>query len=109
MPDPANAIPRTRELIERQMSEGLHVGAQLYASRHAQPVANLALGLARPGVPMRPFTLMLWLSSTKPFAAVAICQLWEKGKLSLDDKVSQHIPEFAQNGKEPITIRQILT
>ncbi len=109
MPDPANAIPRTRELIERQMSEGLHVGAQLYASRHGQPVANLAVGLARPGVPMRPFTLMLWLSSTKPFAAVAVCQLWEKGKLSLDDKVSQHIPEFAQNGKEPITIRQILT
>ena len=110
MPDPAaDAIPRTRELIERQMSEGLHVGAQLYASRHGRPVANLALGVARAGVPMRPFTLMLWLSATKPFAAVAACQLWERGKLGLDDRVATHLPEFAQNGKDAITVRHILT
>jgi CubicO group peptidase (beta-lactamase class C family) len=109
MPDTADAISRTADLINRQMSEGLHVGAQLYVSRHGKMIAHLAAGLARPGVPMRPFTLMLWLSATKPFAAVAVCQLWEKGKIGLDDRVAQHIPEFAQNGKDPITVRQILT
>jgi CubicO group peptidase (beta-lactamase class C family) len=109
MPDTTDAIPRTTELIQQQMSEGLHVGAQLYVSLEGKPVANLALGLARPGVPMRPFTLMLWLSSTKPIAAVAIGQLWEKGKLGLDDLVAKHIPEFAQNGKGQISIRHVLT
>ena len=53
-------------------------------------------------------TIMLWLSSTKPIAAIAIAQLWEQEKLN-DDPVAKFIPEFGVNGKEPITIRQILT
>ena len=58
---------------------------------------------------MRPDTINLWLSATKPVAAVAIAQLWEKDLLNLDDPVAQHIPEFAQNGKERITLRHLLT
>jgi len=52
---------------------------------------------------------MLWMSSTKPVAAVAICQLWERGRLELDDPVARHIPEFAQGGKERVTVRHLLT
>jgi CubicO group peptidase (beta-lactamase class C family) len=39
----------------------------------------------------------------------AIGQLWERGLLELDDLVSRHIPEFAQNDKDAITIRHLLT
>ncbi|MFC5449952.1 serine hydrolase domain-containing protein [Paenibacillus aestuarii] len=46
-------------------------------------------------------------SITKQMTAVAIMQLAEKGKLSLDDKVSKFIPEFKEGGK--ITIRQLLS
>src|SRR5207248_3099545 len=63
----------------------------------------------RRGVAMQPDTLMLWLSAAKPITAVAIAQLWERGKLELDDPVARHIPEFAANGKDAITIRHILT
>jgi CubicO group peptidase (beta-lactamase class C family) len=52
---------------------------------------------------------MLWLSSTKPVAAVAIAQLWERGLLELDDPVARHLPEFAARGKERITLRHLLT
>jgi CubicO group peptidase (beta-lactamase class C family) len=52
---------------------------------------------------------MLWLSSTKPVTAVAVAQLWERGRLELDDPVARHVPEFAANGKERITLRHLLT
>jgi CubicO group peptidase (beta-lactamase class C family) len=102
-------IPATRVLIEQGIAAGLHIGAQVYVSINGAPVADLAFGQSRPGVPMTPDTLMLWLSGGKPIGAVAIAQLWERGKLGLDDPVARHIPEFGQNGKEPITIRHILT
>lgn len=38
----------------------------------------------------------------------AIMQLWEKGRFRLADPVAKYLPEFAHNGKEDITIRQLL-
>jgi CubicO group peptidase (beta-lactamase class C family) len=105
----ADSIPRAAAVIEEGLSQGLHIGAQIYASIHGKPVVDAAFGLSRPGVDMSPDTLMLWFSSTKPISAVAIGQLWERGLLDLDDRVARHIPEFGANGKEPITIRHILT
>jgi len=97
--------------LERGRAAGDHVGAQVYASLRGEVLADMALGLARtnPDVPMRPDTLMLWLSATKPVAAVAVAQLWERGLLDLDDPVARHIETFAARGKEAITIRHLLT
>src|SRR6185437_16047162 len=48
-------------------------------------------------------------SLTKPLAtATSIMILIEQGKLSLTDRVSQHLPEFGQKGKEKITLEQLL-
>jgi CubicO group peptidase (beta-lactamase class C family) len=52
---------------------------------------------------------MLWMSTTKPLAAIAIGQLWERGLLELDDPVARHVPEFAAGGKERVTVRHLLT
>jgi uncharacterized protein YbbC (DUF1343 family)/CubicO group peptidase (beta-lactamase class C family) len=38
----------------------------------------------------------------------AIMQLWEQGKLRMSDPVAEYLPEFGQNGKQDITIRQLL-
>ncbi len=89
--------------------DGLHIGAQAYASVSNKVIVDIALGESTPGVEMTPDTLMLWLSATKPITAVCIAQLWERGKLNLDDQVAKHIPEFAANGKDIITIRHLLT
>jgi CubicO group peptidase (beta-lactamase class C family) len=102
-------LPRTLAAIERGMHEGLHIGAQLYVSLRGQVVADVAVGEARGGVPMRTDTLMLWLSAGKPLTAVAAAQQRERGRLDWDDHVARHIPEFAAGGKEPITIRHLLT
>src|SRR5688500_9244686 len=103
------ALPRTLESLEQGIADGLHVGAQLYVSLRGEVVADTAIGDARRGVPMRPDTLMLWLSATKPIASVAVAQLWERGLLHLDDPVARHLPEFAARGKDRITVRHLLT
>ena len=41
--------------------------------------------------------------------ATAVMQLVEEGRLRLNDPVAQVIPEFAANGKQDITVRQLLT
>ena len=38
----------------------------------------------------------------------AVMQLWEQGKFRTTDTVSKYLPEFAQNGKQDITIRELL-
>jgi uncharacterized protein YbbC (DUF1343 family)/CubicO group peptidase (beta-lactamase class C family) len=38
----------------------------------------------------------------------AIMQLWEQGKFRMADPVAKYLPEFGQNGKQDITIRQLL-
>jgi uncharacterized protein YbbC (DUF1343 family)/CubicO group peptidase (beta-lactamase class C family) len=35
-------------------------------------------------------------------------QLWEQGKFRMNDPVAKYLPEFGQNGKQDITIRQLL-
>ena len=53
--------------------------------------------------------LFLIASLTKPATAVAVMMLVERGLLTLDDFVCEHIPEFSQNGKESVRVRHLLT
>lgn len=46
-------------------------------------------------------------SVTKQFTAMAIMQLYEKGKLSLDDNLSKYIPDFPRG--DEITVHHLLT
>lgn len=41
--------------------------------------------------------------------ATSIMKLIEEGKVRLNDPVKNYLPEFAKNGKEDITVRQLLT
>ncbi len=48
-------------------------------------------------------------SLTKVIATTtAIMQLWEQGKFRMNDPVAKYLLEFGQNGKQDITIRQLL-
>ena len=51
-------------LLEEQRERGFHDGAQLFVARKGQPVLDVAIGEAQPGVPLRTDSVMLWLSST---------------------------------------------
>lgn len=104
-----DVLPRTEAVIADGMVQGLHIGAQVYVSQGGKPVADAGIGDARPGAPMDADSMMIWWSATKPVAAIAIGQLWERGLLDIEDRVLRHIPEFGTKGKEPVTLRHLLT
>jgi CubicO group peptidase (beta-lactamase class C family) len=56
----------------------------------------------------RPDSLFFLFSASKPLVALLVHLLAERGQLALDDRVAAHWPEFAQGGKQDITIRQVL-
>ncbi|VDM26489.1 unnamed protein product [Toxocara canis] len=47
-------------------------------------------------------------SITKSLSSIALAMLIDRGRANYDDLVCQHWPEFAQNGKGDITIKQIV-
>lgn len=47
-------------------------------------------------------------SATKPVVATAMWLLLDEGLFRVEDPVSDHIPEFASNGKRDITIEQVM-
>lgn len=60
--------------------------------------------------PMTVDTVFDLASLTKPLAtASSVMLLVERGKVQLEDPVSRHLPEFAGQGKESITVRHLLT
>ncbi|APW61747.1 serine hydrolase domain-containing protein [Paludisphaera borealis] len=64
--------------------------------------------------PMRPDTLFWIASMTKPITAAAVMMMQDEGKLSVDDPVEKHLPEFkglkTADGKPArVTIRHLLT
>ena len=69
--------------------------------------------------PMKTNTLVRIYSMTKPIVSVAVMQLVEQGKLSLDAPITDHFPEFNKlkvyeagrtvAPKRPITLKHLLT
>ncbi|MBY8985915.1 MAG: beta-lactamase family protein [Candidatus Lokiarchaeota archaeon] len=100
-------LNKVLETLENQVIEGLHTGAQLHVSRKGQTVLDVAVGEAKPGIQMRNNSILSLWSSGKPWTSVAIAQLWENGKLEINQTVQSIIPEF-KNGKEKCTIKHLL-
>lgn len=47
-------------------------------------------------------------SITKLFTAVLVLQLRDQGKLALDDTIGAHLPDYRGNGRDRVTIHQLL-
>ena len=60
------------------------------------------------GEPWQEDTMTLVHSSTKGLSAMVLALAHSRGWLDYDERVATYWPEFAQNGKERITVRQLL-
>ncbi|ATG53487.1 serine hydrolase [Brachybacterium ginsengisoli] len=60
-------------------------------------------------IPARTDTIYDLASISKIFTATAVLQHVEKGLLGLDDRVADHLPRFAENGKGEVTVQHLLT
>ena len=59
--------------------------------------------------PWQEDTLVLVYSATKGLAGMTVAVAHSRGLLDYDERVSTYWPEFAQGGKESITVRQLLS
>ena len=104
--------PRSSVSSASQLSPlRLFPGAALAVYHRGRLVLDLAGWLRRhaAGRAGRPDTLFPLFSGTKPFAAVALWQQIERGRLDLDEPVAAHWPAFGQKGKERVLVRHVLS
>jgi CubicO group peptidase (beta-lactamase class C family) len=64
---------------------------------------------ARTHAPWQDDTLEIVFSTTKGMAAICLAMLNARGRLNYDEKVVAYWPEFGQNGKHKITVRQLIS
>jgi CubicO group peptidase (beta-lactamase class C family) len=83
-------------------------GGALAAYVDGRQVADLWGGWARPGIAWAEDTLAVLFSATKGMTAMAVQVLADRAQLDVDAPVAMYWPEFAQAGKEAVTIRQVL-
>lgn len=100
-----------REAFSRNFSERDELGAACAIYHRGEKVVDLWGGysdLARRR-PWEQDTLVLVFSTTKGMAAMALAVAHSQGLLEYDAPVARYWPEFAQNGKERVTVRQLLS
>lgn len=105
-------IERLFALIQRHITEGRYPGCQVALARHGRLLIERSFGQAEIGARAQAAaddTLWLLYSNTKVITATALWKLCEQGAFRFTDRVSDHVPEFARNGKRDITVLQVIT
>jgi CubicO group peptidase (beta-lactamase class C family) len=96
---------------KRDVDNGVLPSAQVAIARNGRLAGMRTFGSAIQGGEERPATdktLYSIFSSTKAIVGVAVWLLFEDGLLRLDERVADIIPEFGTNGKEVVTVEQVL-
>jgi CubicO group peptidase (beta-lactamase class C family) len=99
-----------REEFARNIADRNEPGAACAAYFEGRKVVDLWGGYRdkKKSLPWQEHTLVRSWSSSKGLGAVCLAQLHSQGLLDYDAKISHYWPEFAKNGKENITVRQLL-
>ncbi len=107
-------------IIEGLIADGVMPGAVALVARRGPIVKQDAYGdayrytddkftEAENPIEMSEDTIFDLASISKIFTTTAAMKLYDEGYFELDDPVAKYIPEFAENGKENVTIRQLMT
>jgi CubicO group peptidase (beta-lactamase class C family) len=99
-----------RDAFAGNFSRRHELGGACCVYRHGEKVADLWGGVRNKstGEPWQEDTMVLVYSTTKGLAAMTLALAHSRGWLDYEERVSTYWPEFAQNGKETITVRQLL-
>ena len=99
-------------IVAEGLAENKMPGCVVLVGRHDQIGLLKAYGLRRKSPepePMTADTVFDLASLTKPIAtATSVMRLVERGKLRLDARASEYLPEFQGGNKERITVEQLL-
>ena len=109
--------PTRLAVIDEVVSEGLRLGKMpgcvVLVGHQGHVVYHNAFGhrqLVPEKQPMQLDTVFDMASLTKPIAtATSVMTLVERGEVDLEAPIATYIPEFGANGKDKITVKQLLT
>lgn len=109
--------------IDRWVEDGAVRGASIVIEHRGKIVTLHHAGEAQPGVPVADDTLFALASVSKPFTAAAFMRVVEQGLISLDEPVTDVLPDFGhfenplaegvnpvfEARRDEITFRQLLS
>ena len=106
----SSGFERVRTAFEENFARRHELGGACCAFVRGEKVVDLWGGVRdrATGAPWERDTMVLVNSTTKGLAAMTMAMAHSRGWLDYDSRVCRYWPEFAQAGKETITVRQLL-
>jgi CubicO group peptidase (beta-lactamase class C family) len=86
----------------REVDAGLLPGCQVALGYQGEVVLSEAIGDATDS------DRFCFFSATKPIVASALWQLIAEGEVDVDERVATYVPEFGTEGKDVITVEQVM-
>jgi CubicO group peptidase (beta-lactamase class C family) len=99
-----------RDAFADNFARRRELGGACCVYHHGEKVVDLWGGIRnkRTGEPWEQDTMVVVHSATKGLAAMTLALAHSRGWLDYEERVARYWPEFAQQGKEKITVRQLL-
>jgi CubicO group peptidase (beta-lactamase class C family) len=100
-----------RDVFAENFSSRDELGAAFCVYHQGEKVADLWGGIRNAATrePWEEDTMVLVFSATKGLAAMVMALAHSRGGIDYEERVCTYWPEFAQNGKEKMTVRQLLS
>ena len=99
-----------RDAFVHNFETGLELGASAAVTVDGEFVVDIWGGDANgDGTPWERDTIVNVWSTTKTMAATCMLMLADRGELDFDAPVARYWPEFAQNGKEGVLVRHVMS
>jgi CubicO group peptidase (beta-lactamase class C family) len=108
----AARLERAFDLLKKWTTDDRVPAAALCVGRRGRIVEPRFFGRLKPEVgspPVKPDTLFLVASITKPVTVSAAMMLVERGELALEDRVAAYVSAFAARGKGEVQVRHLMT
>jgi len=107
----SSLLQRLKPLFQENFEKFGGLGAAVSVWQNGKPVVDLYGGFcdARHEKPWTADTLVLVWSATKGIGSACLLHALQEHKINLDRPVAEFWPEFAQAGKENITLAQLLS
>ncbi len=106
----APGFEAVRDEFQRNFAERGEIGAAVAAYWRGEKIVDLWGGRRAPDsdAPWLEDTMVTVASTTKGLASMTLALASSRGWLDYDAPVARYWPEFAQNGKEAVTVRQLI-
>lgn len=99
-------LEKVRQFVDTNFKNGFN--GSILVAKDGEIIFEKYGGFANPHIPadsINEHTPIHLASVSKTFTGMAICKLWEQGKINIDDSVGTYLPGFPLTG---VTVRMLL-